>query len=95
MAVLLHHDHGSLQQIANVVAQVAVDAHAQELVAEVSVAAEANFRREEVADVLSAVETYEFHGIYDVAHRLGHLLAVARPPAVCKNSLKENLGQIV
>ena len=81
-AILLDHRHRAAEQIAQVVGKVGVDALHQRQLREVAVEAKRHLAEQEVAEHVAAIERDHLVRIDDVALRLGHLLAVARPPAV-------------
>ena len=90
--VALHHVQGAVEQVAEIVGQIAVDPVAQGHLREVAVLAEGDLPQQEEAEGVEAVPGAHVDGIDHVAQGLAHLLAVFGPPAVGEDLLGQ--GQL-
>ena len=78
-----------MQQVAEVIREVAVDAADERVAREVAVLAEVDLPQQEIADGIGAEFIDEADGIDDVALRLAHLVAVNDEPAVAVDLLRQ------
>ena len=81
----LNHRQRPMQQVAEIIGQVAIDAGDQCLSREVSVLAEGNLTQEKVAERVHAEFVHDRIRVDHVPAALRHLLAIHRPPAVREN----------
>ena len=88
-AVEIAVDHGcdALDQVAEIVGEVAVDAVHHGAVREVAVIAERNLAQQEVAHLVEPVALDHVERIDDVADRFRDLLALVGPPSVREDPL--------
>ncbi len=86
--VLVHHAERAVEEVAEVVRELAVEARQQGLVREVAVEPERHLAEHEVADRVRAEVGGELQRIDHVARGLRHLLAVDGPPAVAEEEVR-------
>lgn len=87
--VLVHHGQGSVEQVAQVVGQVGINAGDEAITAEVAVLSQLDIIQEIVTDGIGAEFAEQRNGINDIALRLGHLFAVHNEPAMSINLFRQ------
>ena len=80
--IFFDHGHSAVEQVAQIVGQIGVNASNQRIAGEVAIAAQIDFTQQEVTNGVSAEFVDQGQRINNIALRFGHLVAIHNQPAV-------------
>ena len=85
--IFFNHGYGAVQQVAQIVSQISIDASNQRIAGEVAIAAQIDFAQQEITDGVSTELVNQGQRVDNIALGLGHLVAVYNQPTMAINLL--------